>query len=168
MAPLAYFMLDREEDVWVRRHVPSTLALLPFPASVAALMSALDDSDGFLKFKAVSALENIRRSNPELAIDAEAVTRHVNAEAGRAFDALTLHYNLFVAGGLDTDSLLARSLTEKHNRRLGRTFQLLGPDQHPVGHCRRSQLAERQRPARSARAASSTSTTCWRATSASG
>jgi AAA family ATP:ADP antiporter len=126
VAPLAYFMLDREENVWVRRHVPSTLALLPFPASVAALMSALDDNDGFLKFKAVSALESIRRSNPELTIDTEAITRHLNAEAGRAFDALTLHHNLFVAGGLDADSLLARSLTEKHNRRLGRTFQLLG------------------------------------------
>jgi len=126
VAPLAYFMLDREEDIWVRRHVPSTLGLLPFPSSVAALLSALDDSDGFLKFKAVSALERIRRTNPEIAIDAEVVTRHLHAEAGLAFSALTLHHNLFVAGGLDTGALLARSLEEKHQRRLGRTFQLLG------------------------------------------
>lgn len=126
VAPLAYFMLDREEDVWVRRHVPSTLGLLPFPSSVAALLSALDDSDGFLKFKAVSALERIRRTNPEIAIDPEVVTRHLHAEAGLAFSALTLHHNLFVAGGLDTGALLARSLEEKHQRRVGRTFQLLG------------------------------------------
>ena len=32
VAPLAYFMRDREEDIWIRRHVPSTLALLPFRA----------------------------------------------------------------------------------------------------------------------------------------
>jgi len=126
VAPLAYFMHDREEDVWVRRHVPATLALLPFPASVAALLTALDSADGFLKFKAVSALERIRRSHPEIAIDAEAVTRHLHSEAGGAFNALTLHYNLFVAGGLDATSLLARSLSEKYSRRLGRTFQLLG------------------------------------------
>jgi AAA family ATP:ADP antiporter len=126
VAPLAYFMQDREENVWVRRHVPSTLGLLPFPSSVSALLAALEDSDGFLKFKAVSALERIRRTNPELAIDPVAVTRHLTAEAGLAFSALTLHHNLFVAGGLDTGSLLARSLSEKHNRRLGRTFQLLG------------------------------------------
>jgi AAA family ATP:ADP antiporter len=126
VAPLAYFMLDREENIWVRRHVPSTLALLPFPSSVAALLTALDDPDGFLKFKAVSALERIRKSHPELAIDPAVVTRHLHAEAGLAFSALTLHYNLFVAGGLDAGSLLARSLTEKHDRRLGRTFQLLG------------------------------------------
>ncbi len=126
VAPLAYFMQDREEDVWVRRHVPSTLAELPFPSSVAALLAALEDPDGFLKFKAVSALERIRRTDPAIAIDPEIVTRHLNDEAGRAFNALTLHYNLFVAGGLDVESLLARSLTEKHSRRLGRTFQLLG------------------------------------------
>lgn len=126
VAPLAYFMLDRDEDVWVRRHVPSTLGQLPYPSAVAALLNALEDTDGFLKFKAVSALERIRRTHPEIAIDAEAVTRHLHAEAGRAYSALTLHHNLFVAGGLDTGSLLARSLSEKHSRRLGRTFQLLG------------------------------------------
>ena len=126
VAPLAYFMMDREEDVWVRRHVPSTLGQLPFPSSVSALLAALEDPDGFLKFKAVSALERIRKSHPDLPIDADIVTRHVTAEAGRAFSALTLHHNLFVAGGLDAGSLLARSLTEKHSRRVGRTFQLLG------------------------------------------
>ena len=126
VAPLAYFMGDRDEDVWVRRHVPSTLAQLPFPSSIAALLAALEDNDGFLKFKAVSALERIRRTEPALAIDPEVVTRHLNAEAGRAFSALTLHHNLFVAGGLDAECLLARSLAEKHERRLGRTFQLLG------------------------------------------
>lgn len=126
VAPLAYFMLDREEDIWVRRHVPSTLGQLAFRSSVAALLTALEDSDGFLKFKAVSALERIRRTSPELALDAAIITRHLHAEAGLAYSALTLYHNLFVAGGLDTESLLARSLKEKHNRRLGRTFQLLG------------------------------------------
>jgi AAA family ATP:ADP antiporter len=126
VAPLAYFMQDREEDVWVRRHVPSTLALLPFPSSVAALLAALDSPDGFLKFKAVSALERIRKTHPEIAIDPDVVTRHLHTEAAGAFNALTLHYNLFVAGGLDATSLLARSLREKYSRRLGRTFQLLG------------------------------------------
>ncbi len=126
VAPLAYFMLDREDDIWVRRHVPSTLAALPFPSAVSALLSGLDDPDGYLKFKAVSALEHIRRADPAIAIDAATVTRHLHAEAGRAFSALTLHHNLFVAGGLDPACLLARSLSEKHQRRLGRTFQLLG------------------------------------------
>lgn len=126
VAPLAYFMSDREEDVWIRRHVPSTLALLPYPSSVAALTSALDDSDGFLRFKATLALDRLRRDNPGVTIDTAVVTRLVQAEAARAFSALTLHYNLFVAGGLDKGCLLARALSEKHARALNRTFNLLG------------------------------------------
>ena len=126
VAPLAYFMRDREEDKWVRRHVPSTLASLPFPSSVAALLSALDEDDGFVRFKAVAALDRLRRSNPDLPIDRAVITRHVNAVAARAFSAMTLHYNLFVTGGLDANSLLARALTEKHTRALNRTLTLLG------------------------------------------
>ncbi len=124
--PLAYFMRDPDEDVWVRRHVPSTLALLPSEASVAALVSALEDPDGFLRFKAVTALGEIRRSHPDLAIDSAQVSKQILAEAGRAFNALTLHYNLFVAGGLDKNSLLALTLNEKYQRAYNRMFLMLG------------------------------------------
>jgi ATP:ADP antiporter, AAA family len=137
--PLAYFMRDQEEDVWIRRHVPSTLALLPFPSSVEALTSALESSDGFLRYKATMALDRLRRDHPTLAIDAATITRHVNAEAARAFNALTLDYNLFVAGGLDRGSLLSRALHEKYTRALNRTFNLLGlihpqPDISAIRH----------------------------------
>jgi AAA family ATP:ADP antiporter len=125
VAPLAYFMRDEEEDIWIRRHVPATLAVLPFASSVEALTTALDAGDGFLRFKALMALVQLRNDNPSLAIDPKVVSRHVNAEAGRAFNALTLHYNLFVAGGLDTGSLLARALSEKQARAINRTFNLL-------------------------------------------
>ena len=126
IAPLAYFMADREEDIWIRRHVPATLARLPSPSSIDALMIALDDPDGFLRFKATMALDRLRRENPALVIDPQVVARHINTEAARAFNALTLHYNLFIAGGLDNGSLLARTLTEKHARAMNRTFNLLG------------------------------------------
>ncbi len=131
VAPLAYFMQDREEDIWVRRHVPSTLALLPFAASVSALAAVLDEADGFLRFKAVSAIERIRKTAPAIVANPETITRHINIEAGRAYNALTLHYNLFVTGGLDGGSLLARALQEKHRRALNRTFQLVGLINNP-------------------------------------
>lgn len=134
VAPLTYFMRDRDEDIWIRRHVPSTLAQLATAASVDALLTTLDESDGFLRFKACIALDRLRRSNPELAIDKAIVTRHINAEAARAFNALTLYYNLFVAGPqkaqtaqtLSPGSLLARALSEKHARAMNRMFVLLG------------------------------------------
>jgi ATP:ADP antiporter, AAA family len=126
IAPLAYFMRDRDEDIWVRRHVPATLALLPFAASVEALTAALDDPDGFLRFKATTALDRLRRDHPAFVVDPAIVKRHISTEAARAFSALTLHYNLFVAGGLDKGSLLAQALAEKQARALNRTFSLLG------------------------------------------
>jgi AAA family ATP:ADP antiporter len=126
VAPLTYFMHDREEDQWVRRHVPSALALLPCAASVVALEAALDEPDEFLRSKAVSALERIRKTHPDFSISAERISKHASAEAARAFDALTLHYNLFVAGKLNPDALLARALTEKYERTLSRALQLLG------------------------------------------
>jgi CRP-like cAMP-binding protein len=125
VAPLAYFMSDQEEDIWVRRHVPEALALIPTPSSMAALISALDAPDGFLRFKAVAALQHLRRDHPGLAVDRSVIERRVLREAARAFDTLTLYTNLFVAGDLNPDSLLARALEEKRSRALNRVFRLL-------------------------------------------
>ena len=50
----------------------------------------------------------------------------MSAETARAFDRLTLHYNLFHAGGLDQDCLLARALTQKYDRAFDRVFTMLG------------------------------------------
>jgi ATP/ADP translocase/HEAT repeat protein/CRP-like cAMP-binding protein len=125
VAPLAHFMHDADEDRWVRRHIPSTLAELPCQASVDALVKALEEPDGFLRYKAMAALGRIRRSHPHLAIDRAAVTRQIVADAGRAFGALTLDHNLFVRGHVDAACLLARALQEKHERAVSRVFDLL-------------------------------------------
>ena len=124
--PLAYFLADKDEDIWVRRHVPSTLARIPCAASVKALLDTLDASDGFLRYKAITALERIRRDHPSMPIDRAIVERHVVAETGRAFSALTLYTNLFVSGGVNPTCLLARVLEEKRTRATNRVFQLLG------------------------------------------
>jgi AAA family ATP:ADP antiporter len=123
---LAYFLADHDEDIWVRRHVPSTLARIPSPASVQALLGALDAEDGFLRYKAVAALERLRRDHPALAIDAATIEKHVLVEAGRAFGALTLYTNLFTIGGVNPTSLLARALEERRQRATDRMFRLLG------------------------------------------
>lgn len=123
---LVYFLRDRDEDVWVRRHLPATLALIPCQASLDALIETLDTTDGFLRFKALTALDTLRRTRPELAVPAARVEAQIGAETARAFNQLTLHYNLFHAGGLDGRSLLARALTEKYERAMARVFTLLG------------------------------------------
>jgi HEAT repeat protein/CRP-like cAMP-binding protein len=123
---LAYFLADKDEDIWIRRHVPSTLALIPSQRSLDVLMKALADDDGFIRFKAGAAIDRIRRDRPDLRIDPAVVDKQIHQEATRAFSAFTLHHNLFVVGGLDSTSLLARALEEKHRRARGRIFHLLG------------------------------------------
>jgi ATP/ADP translocase/CRP-like cAMP-binding protein/HEAT repeat protein len=123
---LVYFMKDRDEDPWVRRHLPATLAKIPCQASLQALLDALEESDGFLRYKALSAVEQLRRTRPGLVVPPATVEKLIAHETSRAFDRLTLHYNLFHAGGLEQDCLLARALSEKYERAFNRVFTLLG------------------------------------------
>ena len=44
-------MRDKDEDVWVRRHIPATLAMIPAQKSVDVLVGALEEEDGFLRYK---------------------------------------------------------------------------------------------------------------------
>jgi ATP/ADP translocase/HEAT repeat protein/CRP-like cAMP-binding protein len=123
---LAYFMRDQDEDIWVRRHVPTTLGFIPSQRSLDVLVAALEDDDGFIRYKAGAAVERLRRSRPELALDRTIVERQILQEATRAFSALTLHHNLFVTSGLDGRSVLSQVLQEKRQRAINRIFRLLG------------------------------------------
>jgi AAA family ATP:ADP antiporter len=123
---LAYFFKDPEEDTWVRRHIPGTLALIPCQKSVDVLLEALEDEDGFLRYKAVAALERIHREHPELSVASQPVDRLVLHEGLRYFRYLSLHYNLLEKGGLEKDSLVALALEEKLERTLDRIYRLLG------------------------------------------
>lgn len=122
---LVYFLQDQDEDIWVRRHMPATLARIPCDASLRALVAALDDSDGFLRYKALAGLEQLRATRPDLTAPRDTVDRLIATETARAFDRLTLHHNLFVAGRLDAGTLLARALLEKYDRAFSRVFTLL-------------------------------------------
>ena len=55
---LGHFLSDHSEDIWVRRHIPATLARIPHQASMDILIAGLDEPDGFLRFKVLSAIQN--------------------------------------------------------------------------------------------------------------
>jgi CRP-like cAMP-binding protein/HEAT repeat protein len=123
---LAHFMRDADEDIWVRRHVPATLALIPAQKSVDVLAAALQDADGFLRYKVVAALERLRREAPSLTFPRENIERFALSEARQYFNYLSLRHNLFGRQqALPTDSLLAQALDEKLERTLDRLFRLL-------------------------------------------
>jgi AAA family ATP:ADP antiporter len=127
---LTYFLRDEQENPWVRRHIPATLALIPCQKSVDILLETLKDEDGFLRYKILVALERLHRDNRGLSIDDQPVQKLADREALRYFRYLGLHYNLFEMGGLAKDSLLARAFEQKLERirdRLFRSAALLWP-----------------------------------------
>ena len=123
---LAHFLHDAEEDLWVRRHLPATIARIPCQRALDVLVDALAERDGFLRYKVVSAIGRLRRERPDLTLPREAVERLALAEAQRHFTYLTLHHNLFVRAGLARDTLLALALEQKATRALDRIYRLLG------------------------------------------
>jgi ATP:ADP antiporter, AAA family len=122
---LAFFLRDADEDIWVRRHIPGTLAQIPSQKSVDVLIAALQERDGFIRYKVVSALERLRREHPELKLEGESIENLAIQEARRFFNFLSLHANLFGKGTLSDDSLLSQGLLEQTNRLRNRIFKLL-------------------------------------------
>jgi CRP-like cAMP-binding protein/HEAT repeat protein len=122
--PLAYFMGEEHEDVWIRRHLPSTIAMIPSQKAVDALSARLDDPDGFLRYKVMSALGRLRRAD-YLKFPADKVEASVLREGRQFFTYLSLHDNLSTRGSLDDRSMLATALSQKMVRGRDRIFHLL-------------------------------------------
>ena len=122
---LAHFMHDPDEDVWVRRHIPATLALIPGQKTVDVLTAALADRDGFLRYKAVSALERLRRSDAPLTFPRPPVEKLAIDEGRVYFNYLSLHHNVFGQNRLPAGSMLALALEQKLARTKDRIYRLL-------------------------------------------
>ena len=123
---LGHFLTDPNEDIWVRRHIPATLARIPSQASMDILITGLAETDGFLRYKVLSAIQKLSRANPELTFKPEPLEVLALKEGRTYFNGLTLHYNLFVRAGLPTNSVLAMTLDQKFRRGLDRIYRLLG------------------------------------------
>ena len=123
---LAHFLRDPDEDIWVRRHIPATLARFPGERAMNILHDALDEPDGFLRYKVVTAIEKLQRSRPTLPVRRSAVEALVLKESSRYYNYLTLRYNIVQRDAQAGRSLLVRALEEKLERTLDRIYRLLG------------------------------------------
>jgi AAA family ATP:ADP antiporter len=125
VSPLAHFMRDPNEDIWVRRHIPGTLALISSQRSVDVLLGALEETDGFLRYKVIAALGHLRRSDAPLTFPQEPIEALTLVEGRHFFNYLSLHANLFDAGQLAAESLLGAALVQKMERTRDRIYRLL-------------------------------------------
>ncbi|HEX2343333.1 MAG TPA: Npt1/Npt2 family nucleotide transporter [Vicinamibacterales bacterium] len=124
---LNYFLRDDTENIWVRRHIPGTIARIPSQRSIDILTDALHDADGFLRHEALSALETIDRDHHrKLRIRRDEIEALTLEEAARYFKHRVLYDDVFVRGGFPGDSLLAHALQEKITRTTDRVYWLLG------------------------------------------
>jgi AAA family ATP:ADP antiporter len=123
---LAHALRDQREHLWIRRHIPATLAELGTQRSMDALVAALDDPDGFLRYKAIAAIEKIRRDRPAIACPRPVLESQVVKETSRYYNGLTLQQNLLRHAPQADESLLAKALQDKLHRAIDRIYRLLG------------------------------------------
>jgi AAA family ATP:ADP antiporter len=81
MDPLLLFMRSPDEQIWVRRAVPKTIALIESQAAVDALIDSLDSPDAMLRTKIIEALGYLRTRHLELKFNRRKITRKLSEEA---------------------------------------------------------------------------------------
>ena len=122
---LAHAAGDQREHVWIRRHIPATLARMPTQASMDALVACLGDPDGFLRYKAIAAIERLRREYPDIVFPRAVIEKLVVRDASQYYNYLTLQHNLS-RHSAGPGSLLDRALDDKLARTLDRIYRLVG------------------------------------------
>ncbi|HSL19467.1 MAG TPA: Npt1/Npt2 family nucleotide transporter [Methylomirabilota bacterium] len=81
--PLRLFMHSEDEEIWVRRAVPKTLALIGEQGAEDALEESLDAGDTLLRSKIVEALCFMRLRQRDTRFTASAIKKQVAVEAAR-------------------------------------------------------------------------------------
>ena len=123
---LAYLLEDSNEQPWVRRHIPATLARIPCQPAMDALVRALPERDGFLRFKVVEAIGALRRRNPQLTFPPDAIEHLIHGDTARYYTYLTLRHNIVTRDPEGDRTLLVRALDDKLKRTLDRIYRELG------------------------------------------
>ena len=82
--PLAYFMRDPDEDIWVRRHIPGTLAQIPSQKPSTSWSPRSRKRDGFLRYKASRRSSGCGASIAELTFTREPIEKLAIQEARRS------------------------------------------------------------------------------------
>ena len=145
---LAYFLRDPDEDIWVRRHIPSTLAQIPSQKTMDVLVDALGESDGFLRFKVINALLRLKQSHPQFALPAERVQPLLVQESNRYFSYLSLHYNLVHKDPAAKETLIARALQREARAHARPPLSAAGAALSVEGHLGGALVARARRCAR--------------------
>jgi hypothetical protein len=105
---LVYFMNDVEEQLWVRRALPKTVARIGGVAAADALLGCLDVRDDFMRRKVMESLEWMRGHEPDIEFDRAPVAEEIAHESRLYFLALTDLVSTADGGAFDYQAPLMR------------------------------------------------------------
>ncbi len=78
--PLLLFMRSQDEQIWVRRAVPKTIALIAEQSGANALVDSLDCTDAISRSKIIEALVYMRMRDEKIAFKRREITGHLRRE----------------------------------------------------------------------------------------
>jgi AAA family ATP:ADP antiporter len=81
ISALVLFMNAEEEQIWVRRAVPMTIAQINSPAAVTSLVDGLSSADPWIRRKIIEALAYLRTRHPEIRIRHDSVADEIRRDA---------------------------------------------------------------------------------------
>jgi AAA family ATP:ADP antiporter len=115
---------DAAVPIAVRREIPPVLVRVGSAAAARALEEHLLEADAILRFRVISALNKLRRDNPEIPVDEQMVETVLAAE-------IMGHYRSYqilgtLGGSLESDDPVVRALKETLDQEVERIFRLLG------------------------------------------
>jgi len=125
---LREMLLDSHVSRDVRFNIPSTLGKIATPAAMNALLDALHQEDGSVRYRVIIGLEDLARRLPDLPIDRRAIETAIDVEAARYYRRFLTFFVLFgdeSDGTAKNASLLHQALFENMEREKERVLRLL-------------------------------------------
>ena len=124
---LAQALGDRDVDVEVRRHIPRTLSRLGNERAAAILLDGLDhaDLDAVTRHKMLRGLGRMKRDNPSLQLDRQAVRRLVRRAVTRTLELRRWRGVLAFVSATPSNALLKALLARKERMAIERLFRAL-------------------------------------------
>ncbi len=123
---LRHFLRDPAEHIWVRRHIPATIARIPCQGAMDILIEALEEADGFMRFKVLAGIERLHQADAALTLNAAPLEKAALEEAERHAHYRSYYRRLFEEDGFLPSSLLARAMLQKVERAQDRIYRILG------------------------------------------
>jgi HEAT repeat protein len=123
---LGDLLADQAGEPEIRREIPWVLGRTATMPSCKVLLDRLDDTDRYVRYRSVKALNRMREQNPELPPLQPAIVARIFAETREYYEALATCKSLAGSLGTAGSTLLLRSLRERMEMNLELIFRLLG------------------------------------------